>query len=164
MDPKVDPASSLPPHDPHAEVVAFLQRRSAPCPRCRSDLRGIRAARCPRCAEPLVLQIGSPRARFGWLVLAMVPGCFSGIAATFALIPVGGTLLRLFPPGQGAPWPIWTADAFGFLSAASVGVMYRRRQRILAWTARRQAAFAATIWCVHILAFAVSVLALAWVT
>ena len=139
--------------DPDAEVLAFLAGRSAPCPRCAIDLRDIRTARCPECGEPLVLQIGSTRVRFAWLVLAMAPGCFSGVAALFVLVPVALTILGWFPADEGVSWPIMAADAFGFLSAASVGFMYQRRHRIMAWGSRRQAAFAAAVWGAHILAF-----------
>lgn len=156
------PASSTtrPPDD--AEVVAFLRGRSAPCPRCSYDLRDITTPRCPECAEPLVLKVGSPQARFGWLVLAMAPGCFSGVAALFVAVPVGLTLIRFFPPGQGAPWPIIVADAFGFLSAASVVIMYRHRHRFMAWKPARQRTVAVSIWGAHVLMFALVLLALGY--
>lgn len=151
---------SRPPDD--AEVVAFLRGRSAPCPRCSYDLRDITTPRCPECAEPLVLKVGSPQARFGWLVLAMAPGCFSGVAALFVAVPVGLTLIRFFPPGQGAPWPIIVADAFGFLSAASVVIMYRHRHRFMAWKPARQRTVAVSIWGAHVLMFALVLLALGY--
>jgi len=147
-------------HDPEAEVVAFLVGRSFPCPRCAYDLRDIPTAKCPECGEPLVLKIGSPRTRFGWLVLAMAPGCFSGVAALFLMIPIYMTSRRPLPPGQGAPWPVVVADAFGFLSAASVGLMYRHRHRFMSWRARRQGAFAGAVWGIHVLVFVLLVLAL----
>lgn len=136
--------------DPEAEVIAFLKGRSAPCPRCAYDLRDIQTPTCPECGEPLVLKIGSPRARFGWLVLAMAPGCFSGVAALFVLIPV---FVHMMFPGAKGVWALMVADAFGFLSAASVAFMYRHRHRVMSWTARRQAAFAASVWGVHVLMF-----------
>jgi hypothetical protein len=160
MDVEDDPTTRRPLHGPEAEVVAFLAGRSVPCPRCAYDLRDIRTAKCPECGEPLVLKIGSPRARFGWLVLAMAPGCFSGVAALFVMIPVFVTIWQRLPPGQGAPWPVMVADAFGFLSAASVALMYRHRHRIMAWTARRQGAFAGIVWGTHVLMFALLLLAL----
>jgi hypothetical protein len=40
--------------------------------------------------------------------------------------------------------------------------MYRHRHRIMGWTARRQGAFAATVWGIHILMFALVVLALSF--
>jgi hypothetical protein len=160
MDVEDDPATRRPLHDPEAEVVAFLEGRSVPCPRCAYDLRDIPTARCPECGEPLVLKIGSPRARFGWLVLAMAPGCFSGVAALFVMIPISMTIGRRFPAGQGLPWPVVVADAFGFLSAASVGLMYRHRHRFMSWTARRQGGFAGAVWGTHILVFALLLLAM----
>jgi hypothetical protein len=146
--------------DPAAEVVAFLKGRSVPCPRCAYDLRDIRTAKCPECGEPLVLKIGSPRARFGWMVLAMAPGCFSGVAALFVMIPIYMTMGRSFPPGQGLPWPVVVADAFGFFSAATVGLMYRHRHGIMAWTARRQGAFAGAVWVIHVLMLVLLLLAM----
>jgi len=151
---------SRPNADPEAQLVAFVAGRSVPCPRCGYDLRDIRNARCPECAEPLILKVGSPRASFGWLVLAMVPGCFSGVAATFLLIPIGMTLWHRFPPGPNLPWPVIGADVFGFLSAACVGLMYRQRQRILSRTLRDQATFAACVWLIHILATGLFALAM----
>ena len=155
-----NPAATLPVHGSEAEVIAFLRGRSVPCPRCAYDLRDIQTARCPECGEPLVLKIGSPRARFGWLVLAMAPGCFSGVAALFVMVPVGATVLRILPRGQGPPWPIVVADAFGFLSAASVGLMYRHRHRVMAWPVRRQGTFAGIVWGIHIFMFGLFVLAI----
>ena len=160
MDVENDPTRGQPLHDPEAEVVAFLAGRSVPCPGCAYDLRDLQSAKCPECGEPLVLKIGSPPARFGWLVLAMAPGCFSGVAALFVMIPIWMTMGRRFPAGQGLPWPVVVADAFGFLSAASVALMYRHRHRFMSWTARRQGAFAGTVWGIHILMFALLLLAL----
>lgn len=160
MDVEDDPTASPPLRDPDAEVLAFLKGRSVPCPRCAYDLRDIQTARCPECGEPLVLKVGSPRIRFGWLVLAMAPGCFSGVAALFVMVPVFMTLRQSLPAGDGVPWPVMVADAFGFLSAASVALMYRHRHRFMSWTARRQGAFAGTVWGIHILVFALLVLAM----
>lgn len=148
--------------DPAAEVVAFLAGRSYPCPRCGYDLRDIQHPRCPECAEPLVLQIGSSKSRFGWLVLAMAPGCFSGVAAVFVLVPVIFTITRPPAPGQPFPWPIIAADVFGFCSAASVAFMYRHRHRIMSWRAKRQGLFAAGVWGVHILMFVLVVVAISY--
>jgi hypothetical protein len=147
MEAKAHPPTARQAVDPDAEVVAFLTGRSAPCPRCAYDLRDIKTAKCPECGEPLVLKVGSPRARFGWLVLAMAPGCFSGVAAMFVLIPVAVSTWQRSPP----PWPIVFADGFGFFSAVSVALMYRHRQRIMSWKARQQGAFAGAVWGVHVL-------------
>lgn len=148
------------PREPDAWLVAFLEGRSIPCPRCAYDLRDITSAQCPECGEPLVLKIGSPRTRFGWLVLAMAPGCFSGVAALFVLVPIYMTLGQVSSPGRGLPWPVVAADVFGFLSAASVALMYRHRHRFMSWTPGRQGAFAGTVWAIHVLAFLLFVLAI----
>ncbi len=141
--------------------MAFLRGRSAPCPRCGYDLRDIPTATCPECGEPLVLRIGSARVHFGWLVLAMAPGCFSGVAALFVAVPVCISFWRGLTLGDHVPYPIAAADAFGFLSAISVVLMYRHRHRIMAWSPRRQGAFAAAVWGVHILMFVLVVTAMA---
>ncbi len=142
-----------------AEVVAFLRGRSVGCPRCGYDLRDAQAAVCPECGEPLVLKIGSPRALFGWLVLAMAPGCFSGVAAVLVLIPIGATLWQQ-RSAQAVPWPVVGADVFGFFSAAMVAVMYQHRQKIMAWRPRRQALFAAGVWGMHVMALGLFALAM----
>lgn len=147
-------------HSTQTEVVEFLKGRSAPCPRCAYDLRDIQNATCPECGEPLVLKIGSPKVRFGWLVFAVAPGCFSGVAALFVMIPIAMTIGKNFGPGKGLPWPVVVADAFGFLSAASVALIYKHRHRFMAWPSRRQGTFAATIWGIHILMFALLLLAM----
>ncbi len=150
--------------DPEAEVIAFVKGRSVACPRCAYDLRDIQSATCPECGEPLVLKLGSTRARFGWLVLAMAPGCFSGVAAVFVLVPIVLTLWHRLPAGQGVPWPVMFGDAFGFMSAASVALMYRHRGRIMSWPTRRQGLFAGSVWGGHVLVFVLLVLALRYAT
>lgn len=148
------------PTAPDEELIAFLTGRSFPCPRCAYDLRDIRAARCPECAEPLILTIGTPRVRFGWLIVAMVPGSFSGVAAMFLAVPIAITLWQAFPRPYGVPGPILAADLFGFASLAAVALMYRHRLAFIRWSVRRQALFALGIWAIHILAFVVLVVAM----
>lgn len=145
---------------PDSHLIAFLAGRSAPCPRCAYDLRDIQTPICPECAEPLILKVGTPSTRFGWLALAMVPGSFSGVAALFVMIPIVLTILEQTSPGNGPPWPIVAADIFGFTSAASAVLMYRHRHRFMAWTTLRQIAFAATIWAIHVLALALVIVAM----
>lgn len=149
------------PTDPEAEVVAFLRGRSTPCPLCGYDIKDVQRAVCPECGEPLVLKIGSPRTHFGWLLLTMAPGCFSGVAAVIVLAPI---VLTLWQGIGGPPWPVVVADAFGFVSAASVALLYGQRQRFLAWSATRQVCWAAGAWAVHVGAFVLVLTALALVT
>ena len=151
------PAAST---SPEEELIAFLAGRSAPCPRCEYDLRDIRSAVCPECAEPLVLKVGSPRARFGLLIVAMVPGCFSGVAAMFLAVPITISIWHTFPAGLGVPWPILGAEVFGLTSAGSVWLLYRHRQRVLAKSSKKQALLAAAIWATHIAAFVLLIVAM----
>lgn len=142
-----------PPQDDQ-ELIHFLAGRSLPCPRCAYDLRDIQTPTCPECGEPLFLTVGSAKPRFGWLILAMAPGCFSGVAACFLFIPIvmhfwWGNLGK----SSGMPWPFVFADLFGFASAASVLLMYKHRRRLMGWPDKAQRRFAAAIWATHILAF-----------
>lgn len=139
---------------PQAEVIAYLAARSLPCPRCGYDLHALTTATCPECAEPLELRLSSAKVNFGWLIVAMAPGCFSGVAALFVSIPIVVSIWHGFAPGSsGVPWPIIAADIFGYSSAASLVLIYRRRAEILSRPRRQQAAFAGIIWAIHIAAF-----------
>jgi hypothetical protein len=62
------------------------------------------------------------------------------------------------------PWPGYVATTFGWLSAASVVLMYRHRHRVMAWTTRKQAAFACGVWGVHVVMFVLVMVAMALVT
>ena len=157
----VDSTPPQPRRDSQAELVAFLCDRSAPCPRCHYDLRDIKTSKCPECGEALVLKVGAAQARFGWLVLAMAPGCFSGVAAIFVMIPIAGMIWERSPLNQGVPWQLMAADAFGLLSAASVGLMYRHRHRFMCLKVRRQIKFVGTVWGIHFLALGLLILS-AW--
>ncbi len=93
------------------------------------------------------------------MVLAMAPGCFSGVAAVFVLFPIYMNLWGEGPKPKGV-WSMVGADVFGFFSAAMVVVMYKYRHRIMAWSARRQGAFAAGVWGMHVLALGLVILSL----
>jgi hypothetical protein len=144
------------PADPVSEtdaaLLAFVAGRSVPCPRCAHDLRDLRSAHCPECGEPLILKVGTPRARFGWLLVALAPGCFSGLAAVFVLVPVSVALYQGLALGRSIPWPVVLVDLFGFASAATVWLMYRERHRLMARSVRRQVVFASAVWGGHVLA------------
>jgi len=157
-----DPLSTSPdsPGSSDTLLLAFLRARSIPCPRCAYDLRDIQRPQCPECGEPLILKVGSPRSHFGWLILAMAPGCFSGVAAALLAFP----LFRFFTAPQGPPWPLYAAWVFGCLSAVAVYFMYRARHRILALPTRAQAGLAAAVWFLHVLAFAALIWTMWYVT
>ncbi len=154
--------NQTPVSQPGAEVVEFVRTRSVPCPRCGYELRGLEQPKCPECGEPLVLKVGSPRSHFGWLILAMAPGCFSGVAAVILFWPLVITITSQLGPKKGMPISVRCAVLFGFLSAISLLQMYRSRGRILGWPTRHQAAFAAGVWGVHLLAFVIVILALVY--
>lgn len=156
-----DGVRTLGPDGTGEEVVAFVRGRSVPCPRCAYELKDLERAQCPECGEPLILRVGTPRMRFGWLVLTMVPGCFSGVAATLLFIPVAIAVLWYRIGKGGMPIPFLCAEAFGIMSAMSVWLMYRERHRIIAMKTARQAGFAAAVWAVHIFAF-VAVIGAMW--
>ena len=147
-----------PTRPPSDHLIEFLQGRSVSCPRCGYDLRDAPIPKCPECAEPLELRVGTPRFRFGWLILAMVPGCFSGVTACLFVFPIWRTIGQ--PKGRGVPTSIMVATMFGFLSALSVLLLYRARHGIMRWATRAQVVLAAGIWGIHILAFVLLLLAL----
>lgn len=146
-----------PPRDPEAELLEFVRGRSAPCPRCDYDLRDVKTAKCPECGERLELRLASARPRFGWLVLAVAPGCFSGVAAVFLLLPAYIEFKQRSAGDRPLPWFMMAGEAFGWLSALSLILLYRHRYRVMAWRPRRQAAFALAIWGVHVLMLVVLV-------
>jgi hypothetical protein len=143
------------------EVIVFVQGRSVPCPKCGYELRDLQQAQCPECGEELELRVGSARPKFGWLVLAMAPGCFSGVTAVMMTVPIFMTL-RSYVPGakKGVPIPLMGAWVFGILSAASIVLLYRARHRIMAMPTLRQATLAGCVWGIHILAFVAMLVAL----
>ncbi len=149
-----DGVEKLGPDGTEEEVVAFVRGRSVPCPRCAYELKDLERAQCPECGEPLILRVGTPRMRFGWLVLTMVPGCFSGVMATLLFVPGAIAILRYGIGGKnGVPIPLGCAEAFGIMSATSVWLMYRERHRIIAMKTARRFKCAAAVWAIHILAF-----------
>jgi hypothetical protein len=127
-------------------LLAFVQGRSVPCPQCKYDLRDIQSDVCPECARKLYLVIETDRPHLGWLILAIAPCCFSGVAACFVFAAL---LMQFLFARKVEPIPL-AADIFGFMSAASIVLIYRNRGKILAWPAFKQAVFAFAIWGVHI--------------
>lgn len=131
----------------------FLHDRHAPCPRCGYDLRNLHQDSCPECAEPIALQVGPRRAYFGWLLFAMTPGLFSGIAAIVLKLP--GMQFSRFSALLSVPTPMIPVFLFGAVSALASVLMYVHRDRWLRWPERRQVWAASAIWLVHLAACAV---------
>ncbi|MGH7133503.1 MAG: hypothetical protein ACREJO_16355 [Phycisphaerales bacterium] len=54
------------------DLVRWLAERSAECPVCGYNVRGLRTPQCPECAAPLELTLRSPNQGIGPWALAMV--------------------------------------------------------------------------------------------
>src|SRR3954454_17134270 len=74
-------------------LLDFLREYAAACPVCGYNLRALTRPICPECGQELVLTVGAARLRLGWLLAAVAPGFFSGIAAIFLLVPIVGRLI-----------------------------------------------------------------------
>lgn len=131
-----------------------------PCPRCGYSLRDLTSTRCPECSDELRLRVGLATPRFGWLVAAMAPGLFSGVCATLLLFPL--VIMPWFTSGASRPPGLmYLTEAFGIASFVGAVAIYRYRRAFLARPDRRQAAIAAGIWGVHVLAFVLLLVGLA---
>ena len=131
-------------------VLAFVRDRDAPCPGCGYNLRDLSEPRCPECRKDLVLAVGLREPRFGWFLITVTPGLFSGIAAVLLSIPV--TILPLIGGGP-APWHVLMTDAFGWLSGLGALVLIRCRQAFLRQPNARQRLWALGAWAVHLCVF-----------
>ncbi len=131
-------------------LLTFLRDRNFPCPRCHYNLRNLTQPTCPECKEDLRLSVGQNRVNLGWLVVALAPGIFSGIAAFF----VGCMLImvNISPTGKAA-WQLYVLDAFGWLSAAFAVALFFNRFRFLRQQQSLQITIAASVWTVHVAFF-----------
>lgn len=137
-------------------LLDFLRDHSAPCPACGYDLRGLTRPVCPEFEHELVLTVGLARPRFGWLLVALVPGMFSGLAGLLLSSLIAYVALvenDLPPPG------IILLALFGLASGASAVAMALSRQGLMARPVGTQVKLAAITWGVHVLAFLVLVIA-----
>lgn len=135
---------------PHAD--------SPVCPVCGYSLKGLTRPFCPECGQELVLTVGARRLHLGWLLAALAPGFFSGIAAAFVLVPI---VLR-YVLGDGKFSMILNGmDLFGWCSGAFAIMLARKRTRFLSQPRAKQRMWALTIWFIHIAALGMVIL-LAW--
>lgn len=136
-------------------LIDFVRDRDVVCPLCRYNLRALTAPVCPECRHPLALTVGIPRLRFEWLIAAVTPCTFSGIAALLLLIPI-----IAMPATGGGPAPpgILVLDAFGWMSGATGVTLLLRRYAFLRLPLMGQRVVALTIWGVHLTAFTLLVL------
>ena len=136
-------------------LLDFLREHDADCPVCGYNLKALTRPVCPECGHELVLTVGAPRLRLGWLFVAVAPGFFSGIAACFLLVPIVGRLG--FGDGKMSP-TLNTVDLFGWCSGLFAIFLTRHRLRFIAQPRARQRWWALGIWFVHVLALGLLIL------
>jgi hypothetical protein len=146
------PATSTPAQD---MLLAFLREHDADCPVCGYNLRALTRPICPECGQDLVLTVGTTRLRLRWLLAAVAPGFFSGISASFVLIPIFGRVI--FGDGRWSPSFI-VLDLFGWSSLAYAIMLARKRHRFLSQPRSRQRWWALTIWFIHVAALGLFIL------
>lgn len=141
----------------HEMLLDFLREHDAACPVCGYNLRALTQPSCPECGHELVLSVGAVRLRLGWLLAAVAPGFFSGIAAFFVLMPVVG---QYRGDGRVSPSVIYmiALDLFGWCSLLFAIILARKRSRFLAQPRARQRWWTLTIWFVHVAALGLFVL------
>lgn len=136
-------------------LLEFLREHDAPCPVCGYNLRALTRPVCPECGQTLSLAVGAPNLRLGWLMAAVAPGFFSGIAAVFVLIPIIGRLG--FGDGKMSPG-LNALDLFGWTSGVFAVVLATKRRRFLAFPGATQAWIALGIWFAHVVALVLFIL------
>jgi hypothetical protein len=142
-------------------LLDFLRDHDAACPVCGYNLRALTRPICPECGHALMLTVGATRLRIGWLLAAVAPGFFSGIAALFVLFPTFGQfngdrrLSRLV-------MAMILLDLFGWCSLLFAILLASRLKRFIAQPRSRQRWWALGIWAVHIAAFVCFVLSAVW--
>jgi hypothetical protein len=130
-------------------LLEFLREHDAACPLCGYNLKSLTRPVCPECGQELVLTVGAARLRLGWLMTAVAPGFFSGIAAVFVLIPIVARLV--FGDGR-MSWPLVPLDLFGWCSGVFAIILAAKRHRFLALSRAAQRWWALGIWFVHVAA------------
>ena len=125
------------------------------CPVCGYNLKALTRPVCPECRHDLVLTVGVARLRLAWLLVAMVPAFFCGIAACFIAIP---TTAVFFEDGE-IVWPLVGAVLFGWSSGLFAIMLAVKHRRFIAQPRTRQKWTAVIIWFIH---FAALVLLIAW--
>jgi hypothetical protein len=130
-------------------LLEFLREHDAACPVCGYNLKTLTRPICPECGQELVLTVGAARLRLGWLLAALAPGFFSGIAAVFVLVPV--VAQPVFGDGR-ISLTLIGADLFGWCSGVFAILLAAKRHRFLAQPRATQRWWALGIWFVHVAA------------
>lgn len=142
-------------------LLDFLRDHNAPCPICNYNLRALTKPICPECGQALSLTVSAAKLRIGWLLAAVAPGFFSGVAALFVLIPTFGQLIGQRRITRG--FLITGAlDLFGWCSLAFAIFLASRFKRFIAQPRSRQRFQALGIWAIHIVALGVFILCAIW--
>ncbi len=138
-------------------LLEFLRDHDAACSVCGYNVRSLTRPICPECRQELVLTVGVLRLRLGWLLAAVAPGFFSGIAACFVCIPT----VAIYFEDDIFLLPLVGAVLFGWCSGLFAIILAAKRNRFLAQSRTRQRWFALIIWMVHITAFVLLLISLA---
>ena len=147
--------TSASPSRAQALLLEFLREHESPCPVCGYNLKALLRPICPECGQELVLAVGTPPLRLGWLMAAVAPGFFSGIAAIFLLVPIVARLI--FGDGRTA-WLLNAVDLFGWCSGVFAILLAVKRHRFLAQPRASQRWWALGIWLVHVAALGLFIL------
>jgi hypothetical protein len=139
--------TSPPPSRAQEMLLDFLREHDTPCPVCGYNLKALTRPICPECGQELVLSVGAARLRLGWLLAAVAPGFFSGIAAIFMLVPIVGVLA--FGNGR-LPLLIPAVDLFGWCSGVFAIILAIKRYRFIAKPRSTQRWWALGIWFIHV--------------
>lgn len=147
--------ATTPPSRAEEMLLDFLREHDAACPVCGYNVRALTRPICPECAHELTLTVGAARLRLGWLLAAVAPGFFSGIAAFFLLMPILGQLLF----GNGG-WQLLVVavDLFGWCSGVFAIIIAVRRIRFITRPRVVQRWWAISIWGVHVAALGLFIL------
>ncbi len=134
-------------HPDATRLVEFLRANDAPCPVCGYNLRSLTVPVCPECRQPLELTVGLRHANFGWFVVTIVPGVFSGMAALFLI----AMLVLIMATEGGYPPPLIVGVAlFGLASGIATLVLIVRRRRFLRMPPGVQRQWGVVAWGVHV--------------
>lgn len=114
---------------PDQRLVEWLAENEECCPVCNYALGGLHEARCPECGVALRLTVGSPQARFGPWILALVSFALAlGFDAVISIV-MAGLFVRFGAPPT--PEPMWILTAFAVLAlACAVGLLRTIRCRV----------------------------------
>lgn len=134
-------------HDNAERLVEFLRDNDAPCPLCGYNLRHLTVPVCPECRQPLELTVGLRHANFGWFIVTIMPGVFSGMAALFLI----AMLVFIMVTEGGLPPPLIVGVAlFGLTSGVATLVLIARRRRFLRMLPSVQRTWGVVAWGIHV--------------